>query len=160
MSKFALFLIVLAILITLGVVFYLIQPLKKLSLKHDAKRKEDLMKIAAALEKYHGDYGMYPKYDEAAYIIVTSSYEVPWGTPFNPYLDVLPKDTSPRRYVYWSDKESNYQSFRVYASLEDPQDEKNACGTLKADCPNVPAPFLCGSNLPCNYGVSSGNISP
>ncbi len=160
MSKFALFLLFLSVLIVLGVVFYLTQPLKKLALKHDVKRKEDLMKIAAALEKYHNDYGMYPQSDESRFIIVTSSYEVNWGTPFSPYLETLPQDTSPRRYVYWSDKESNYQSFRIYASLEDPQDEKNACGTLTKDCPNSPGAYLCGKNIACNYGVSSGNISP
>lgn len=160
MSKFALFLIFLAILIVLGVIFYLTQPLKKLALEHDKVRKNDLMKIAAALEKYHNDYGSYPQYDESQYIILANLAEIPWGSSFNPYLETVPKETRPRRYVYWSDKENGFQSFRLYASLEDPQDEPKACGTLVKDCPNVPGQLLCGQNLPCNYGVSSENISP
>lgn len=160
MNKFALFLILLAFLIVAGVVFYLTQPLRWLALKHDTVRKDDLMKLAVALDKYYADHGKYPYYDEQKYIMISGTLEIPWGEAFNPYLSVVPKDEKPRRYVYWSDKENGYQSYRIYTSLEVPSADLQACGTLDSECPSVPGKNLCGENLPCNYGVSSPNTTP
>ncbi|MGE5041355.1 MAG: type II secretion system protein GspG [Candidatus Levyibacteriota bacterium] len=156
MNKFALFLIILSLL-ALGCVYvYIAKPFQRIASQNDQTRKQDIMKVAAALESYRNDYGRYPPYDASSYTIVAYSYNIAWGTPFNPYLTTTPKEKSPRRYVYWSDG----QSFRLYAALERPQDEPKACGSLTADCPNVPEKDLCGPNLACNFGVTSGNVSP
>lgn len=156
MSKFALFLIILSLMMLAGVFVYIAKPFEKIQLQNDKTRKEDLMKVAAALEHYKADYGRYPPNKSSSYTIQAYSYDAVWGTPFNPYLSTLPKDSGPRRYVYWSDG----QSFRLYAALERPEQEPKACGTKTIDCPNVPEKNLCGPNLACNFGITSGNITP
>jgi hypothetical protein len=160
MSKFGIFLIFLSFCIVIGVSLYIINPFKEIQNKNDEKRIKDLKLISLALEKYFGDYGHYPHYDQVNYIIADRDDIYAWGTPWMPYFAFLPKDTGiSRRYVYWSDKDNNFQSYRLYASLENPSAWKEACSVI-GECKGVPAPFLCGADKPCNFGITSNNISP
>ena len=160
MSKFGVFLIFLSICILIGVGFYVVNPWKMLQSKNDEKRIRDLKLISLGLEKYFRDYGHYPHYDKVNYVIADRDDVYTWGAPWMPYFEFLPKDTGiNRRYVYWADEDNNFQSYRLYASLENPSIWEEAC-TVSGECEGVPAPFLCGSNKPCNFGITSSNISP
>lgn len=132
------------------------KPFQGIYDKNDLQRKKDLFAIAKALESYKSNYGSYPDYDQAQYIIRAHEEDIKWGDPWTPYISVLPKDPwMLKRYVYWVDREGGFQSYRLYASLNsnDP-----ICGTK--DCPHAPGQDLCGYMAACNYGVTSGNISP
>lgn len=143
-----------------GVIFYFFNPFKIVAGKFDAQRKNDLVQIQKTLEAYYADFQKYPEYDTTNYTIKLQGNPVSWGNPFLPYANLIPKDPDPRfRYVYVSDPDSNYQTYRIYAVLENKNDPF-ACNALGVDCPNVPEPNLCGSNTPCNYGVTSPNTSP
>lgn len=143
-----------SIIILCAAALFIINPLKMLADRNDKIRVYDLQTVSQALEKYHLDYGRYPD-------------SIPWGTEWNPYMSLVPKDPGfNRKYVYISSSEGNFQSFRLYASLEDPAVEKNAC-SVTGQCPNVSTNNLCEERTwpvdvqaPCNFGVTSSNISP
>lgn len=159
MNKFGLFLIFAAICVLIGVGIYIINPLKILADRNDAVRISDLKSIARALELYYRDYGHYPNYN-LEYVIETGDEIHPWGFAWMPYTERLPKDPDPsRRYIYWADRESNFQYFRLYASLQDPNATEGSCKPA-FECSGVPSPQLCGTNNPCNFGVTSNNVSP
>lgn len=160
MSKFGFFLIILAIIIGIGAALYTLNPFKMLYQKNDKQRIKDLENVAKAFDLYYETYGSYPSSDSETYEILSVNKEkIPWGSSFNPFINLLPKDPSlNRRYVYFSDEEKGNRTYQLYASLEDPESAENSCG-LK-DCPNVPGTNLCGENKPCNYAITSGNVSP
>lgn len=160
MSKFGFFLIFLSIIVVLGVVFYITQPLKMISQTNDRQRIKDLQDIASGLERFREAYGFYPYSDKGTYKLLTIDKEsLDWGASFSPFLNKLPKDPdAKRRYIYWSDEQNRNKTFKIYASLEDPLSIESSCG--ESDCPGVPASNLCGEGLPCNYGITSGNVSP
>ncbi len=160
MNKFGIFLFVLALMVIAYAIFYVWNPFKTVAQHNDEIRKADIAKISRALEAYDRDYGHYPAYDQDSLEIVVESEKRPWGSSWVPYLENLPRDPSVgRKYVYWSDKENNFQTYRLYASLEDSSADRRSCYP-HIECPNVPGKFLCGQNLPCNLGVTSGNVSP
>lgn len=167
MNKFGAFLIFLSIIILCGVALFIINPLKKLADYNDKIRAGDLQKISVALEKYYASYGRYPSHNAQNYTIIADDETILWGTSWEPYIDILPKDPSgTRRYVYISSKEDNFQSFRLYASLEGPTFEKHACSVSK-QCSNAPENNACGEDswftirqATCNFGVTSSNVSP
>lgn len=147
-------------LVIVGILFYYINPFKVVAGKFDAQRKNDLKQIQKILEAYYHDYAKYPEYDTNNYTVKLQGSPVPWGSPFLPYASLLPQDPDPRyRYVYVSDPDGNNQTYRLYAVIENKKDPET-CGAKGLDCPNVPAPNLCGSNNPCNYGITSKNTSP
>jgi hypothetical protein len=160
MSKFGVFLIFLSFLVILYAAFYIINPLKMIGQRNDAERVKNLENIAEGLRLYHRDYGSYPESSEDTFEITSTDKEViHWGGSFAPYLMVVPKDKSKNRnYVYWSDNENGNKTYKLYASLEYPEFISESCG--EKDCPNVPGKNLCGESLPCNYGITSGNVSP
>lgn len=159
MNKFGIFLIVLSVGILVGAVFYIVNPLKTLNKRDDVTRIQDLKQVAQAIEHYHRDYGSYP-HTNSDYIIVTGEEAHPWGFAWMPYISKLPQDpASSKRYVYWADETDNYQSFRLYASLAEPGAVLGSCESGK-ECRGVPAANLCGASSPCNFGVTSSNISP
>lgn len=167
MNKFGGFLIFLSIIILCGVALLITNPLKKMTDYNDKTRVKDLQKISVALEKYYANYSRYPSHNEQNYTIFVDDEAILWGTPWEPYVDFLPKDPSGmRRYIYVSSNADNYQSFRLYASLEDPASQKQAC-SVAGECSNVPGENLCGEDVwpigrqaACNFGVTSSNVSP
>ena len=163
-NKFVLFVISLGFLAVVIVAVNIINPLRLWERRNDNIRINDLKSIASALASYYKNYGQYPPANPKEYIIVFNkgfgTDNVYWGTPWEPYMKLVPRDPTPkRRYVYWSEVTDNYQSFRLYASLEDPGSVPQAC-SMGQDCPFVPGKNLCGNNIPCNYGITSLNVSP
>lgn len=136
-------------------VFVLLDPLDRMKMANDQKRKEDITAIQNALEQYYQEIGNYPS-SSPDYQIKTIDANDPvkeWGSSWQPYFEVLPNDPkSPKKtYVYIAG--STLQAFYLYASLE--TGDKN------------PKPGLRGNSVPdnacggiCNYGVSSANVSP
>lgn len=138
--------------ITLAVITIL-NPVLQIQKARDTQRKADLSQIQKALESYYQDNGSYPQ-------STSSPYQIPgaaWNTPWRPYMNLLPKDPSSGRYVYYSDGQSYY----LYANLERGSKDTQACANLNAnECGNKPfsTPNACGG--PCNYGVSSPDKTP
>ncbi|MEK7514051.1 MAG: prepilin-type N-terminal cleavage/methylation domain-containing protein [Patescibacteria group bacterium] len=112
----------------------------------DVKRKAHLKQLSDAFEAYYNDHGQYP--DEA---------DIVWNTAFTDangtvYMVQLPQDpTIGLTYFYdaLAPAGSNTQ-YQLYAYLENSRD--SAIMTLIS--PD------CGTDKPCNYGVSSPNITP
>ncbi len=139
----------------------LINPLAQFQRTRDTQRKNDLAQIQRALEQYYNDFGKYPAYTTTGTLYIMqdeSSVTHDWGTSWNPYINVIPKDpTSTQKYIYST--ANNRQTYRLYAHLERISDPM-ACNTTGLDCPSVPAANLCGSSIKCNYGVTSSDSSP
>ena len=149
---------------------YLIDPLGQIQRANDAKRKSDLDQLKTTLEVYYNDNGRYPAYsadpDPLFYRIKPATDYIEWGTSWTAYNITLPKDpVSTRNYVYFATADG--QSYWLYASLEksgDPQlcSPLDANGECLSIATNGIAANSCGSSpgKPCNYGVSSPNVSP
>lgn len=113
----------------------------------DVKRKTHLKQLSDAFEAYYNDHGEYP--DEA---------DIVWGAGFTDingtvYMVQLPQDpTLGLTYFYdaLAPAGSNTQ-YQLYAYLENAND--SAIMTLAS-------PICGGGGEPCNYGVSSPNITP
>lgn len=138
-----------------------LNPASQFQKANDARRKSDLYQIQRALEGYYDDNGRYPPtYSSSDYRIKgLDGSAVNWGSSWQPYMDVLPKDpASSRRYVYFSD---DGQSYYIYASLEKGTDP-NTCKSDGSVCDSVTSndiiSTVCGDI--CNFGVSSPNVSP
>lgn len=160
MGRLGILLILLSIGIVFVVAFNILQPFRGTQDKNDARRKDDLQKITQALEAYKVNYGKYPDYDTDTYTIKVNGDDFKWGNSWMPFIEMLPKDPGYfKRYVYWADRVNGLQSYRLYASLDNPIGE-GSCGGKDTDCPHVPAAKICGVNAACNFGVTSGNISP
>ena len=141
--------------IVLAGAFMVFNPLDRLKMADDQKRKEDLTVIQNALEQYYKDVGNYPS-STPNYEIKTIDANDPikeWGSSWGNYMSVIPKDPkSPKKtYVYVASK--TLQAFYLYASLE--TGDKNPKSGLRSN--SVPD-TACGGV--CNYGVSSANVSP
>ena len=152
---------------------YLIDPLGQIQKANDARRKSDLEQLQRTLETYYNDNGKYPANSITGNygtlpscspnnyrILPTSSTCYEWGTVWTPYKTTLPKDPkSSQNYVYYS----TGQSYWIYASLEKSGDPQLCSGL---ECPSITTNGItansCGpsSSKPCNYGVSSPNVSP
>lgn len=135
--------------------FMFFNPLDRLKMAEDNKRKEDLTAIQNALEQYYKDVGNYPS-STPDYQIKTIDANDPvkeWGSSWQPYFEVLPNDPkNPKKtYVYVSSSTS--QAYYLYASLE--RGDKNPKSGLRSN--SVPD-SACGGV--CNYGVSSSNVTP
>lgn len=158
------------LLITMGVLSVLISgmitvvdPVTQFRKARDAQRKSDLSQIQKGLEQYYQDLGRYPGMSVSNEILKVDSTVIAWGSPWSPYMNILPDDpVSDSRYVYYVDENTNGQAYLLYANLERGSNDSQAC---------LVSP--CGSWLPtgaedcgegavdkhCNYGVSSPNIS-
>ncbi len=147
--------VILAILAAVGTGSFLSSQKKA----RDSTRKSHLKNISTALELYFNDKGKYPPDDGAGKIRGCGDDASPTvcqpGTPFSDangtvYMDRLPTDpTSLRRYFYRSGATNQFQ---MYANLENDQD--SALITTSESCASSTGSF------PCNYGISSANISP
>lgn len=110
----------------------------------DTKRKAHLKQLTDAFEAYYNDYGQYPDDGD---IVWNSQFADDKGTV---YMVKLPADpTQGLTYTYLP--AADFKSFQLYARLENEND--SAVMTF------TPPPG-CGTNIDCNYGVSSSNASP
>ncbi len=153
--------LVVAIMGVLSVgVMLTLNPFAQVQKASDARRKSDLSQIQKALETYYQDNGKYPA-NSSGYLIITvvqnPSCQTPpcnvaWGTNWQPYMNVLPKDPSiNKNYVYYSPESDNGQSYFIYASLDRVQSSEA--------CTNSPCNTTsCGGT--CNFGVSSPDKTP
>ena len=152
-----------------AIILAVVNPLEQFNKSQDSKRKQDLAQVQRALEVYYNDFHRYPPVYQGSNINEistdgTSNTAIAWGHSWSPYMDVLPIDPkAAKNYAYWSD--STGQSYAIYASLDrgshDPQvcNNGNACqSTIGTGIGGTD--ITCGTNVPCNYGVTSPNISP
>lgn len=149
-----------------GGILLTINPFDKIQQGNDTKRKTDLQSIQKALEIYYNDFGKYPQSSTTSttppYEIAPGGTAISWGNSWSPYISSLPKDPNGSQYyIYISGASDNYQSYRLYASLErgikDPQICNKGSNTACSGAVGV----TCGTNAQvCNYGVTSPNVSP
>lgn len=138
-----------------------LNPVAQFQKADDARRKSDLSQIQKALEVYYNDNGKYPPdFSSSDYRIKgLNGNVVSWGSSWQPYMDVLPKDPRPsKNYVYFSS--SDGQSYWLYASLDRGTDPAlcNSGSTCNSLSSNGISAAACGST--CNFGLSSPNVSP
>lgn len=131
----------------------LIDPIGKIQRANDARRKTDLSQIQRALELYYDDNGKYPV--AAGGLIKDGSETKNWNDPWPPYMARIPEDPASPKKDYFYDAPATGQSFQLYTSLDNEHDQQKDCG---GTC-NLPPGATCGAD-PCNYGVSSPNITP
>lgn len=142
-------------------VLAVINPTQQVIKANDAKRKTDLEAISRALEAYYADNGRYP---QASGNKIFTTTVINWGTSWQPYIEILPKDpSSSRRYVYGVS--ANGQTYGIYASLEKGNDPQachangSACDSLTTFGISTVPGTSCGVGI-CNYGVTSSDINP
>lgn len=131
----------------------------------DSTRKANLRAITNALEMYYNDKVTYPVGANGTfsncYITLTETVSGPCGKDYpvfrdSPttgamYMGKFPVDpVASQKYYYVS----NGKQFQIYAHLENNQDPQ----CLQTDCPSNG--LSCGTNVGCNYGVSSANTNP
>lgn len=141
-----------------GAIVAIINPKQQIYKSHDARRKADLTSVTQALEAYYHDNGAYP--DSIGGRIVVDSVAKSWGNPWQPYMNILPKDPEGSREYYYVSVSSG-QGYIVYASLERGSTDPQACNLGQA-CANMGSYNVdadaCGGV--CNYAVSSSDINP
>ncbi len=122
----------------------------------DGRRKADLANIQKAIEFYYQDHGQYPSSTSNFEILdsVSGSVTYSWGTPWTPYMSLLPKDPSTNKaYVYFS----TGQTYYLFASLDRGAKDVDSCNNGDK-CVAAPVAATCGDV--CNFGLSSPNTSP
>ncbi len=141
----------------------ILNPTAQFQKANDVRRKSDLYQVQRALEGYYDDNGRYPApYSSSDYRIKgLDGNVVGWGSSWQPYIDVLPKDPkASKKYVYFSDIDG--QSYFLYASLDIGTDPSAcnggaACSSIGS---NVIPDTACGVGVTCNFGLTSPNVSP
>jgi type II secretion system protein G len=149
-------LVVIAIVgILAGLLMAFVNPVEQLAKSRDAKRKSELVELQKALELYYQDYGAYPGSTDGK--IIGTSGEIAWGTGgFTPYIAKLPKDPSGGKQYFYA---STGQSYYLFASLDRGDKDDSACTQDGSACPAALSVGANCGNQPCNYGVSSPNVS-
>ena len=151
--------LVIALISSLAMVaLAVLNPLEQFKKSNDARRKSDLYQIQRALEAYYQDNGKYPT-STSDFQIQSGGKTITWGTSWQPYMNIVPKDPgSPTKfYVYYSPSLANGQTYYIYASLDRGADDPQVCNGGAA-CANVPSGATCGAV--CSFGLSSPNVSP
>ncbi len=145
-------LVVIGVIGTLSVVLILlINPLGQLQKAHDSKRKTDLKQIQIALELYRNTHGHYPPMNNQYEIKDEDANKViPWGSPWPPYINILPIESSERKYVYYS----TGSQYALYASLERGSQDSEAC-TIGSQCASSCA-SICTNGIPTTQCAGSG----
>ena len=153
--------------ILVGGLLILINPVDNIKKAKDTKRKSDLSQIQKVLEQYYQDNGRYPAMvaNNDFRIKRLDGTPVDWGTSWQPYMNILPNDTSApaKNYVY--DVDATGQSYWLYANLDRGGSDAQACNGGQA-CLSLSqrgiSSTACGEaqHQICNYGVSSPNVSP
>lgn len=162
--------IVIGILSILSIaVLAVFNPVTQIQKTNDARRKADLSQIQKSLETYYQDNGRYPDSSTVSdlcnsapcpYRIKSVDVDNPvknWGQPWQPYMNILPKDPNPsNHYVYVS--AGSGQAYYLYANLDRGSKDPQACNGGQV-CSSLTANGnACGGV--CNYGVSSPNVTP
>lgn len=144
----------------------LFDPVALIQKAMDSKRKSDLAKIQGALQQYYKDFGKYPPNpgdcltdSSQCKMVRLDGTTANFGEDFNPYVKILPKDPSKNKtYVYYA----SGQTYYLYASLDRGGRDRKACDKDGGACDSIKTNGIdynaCGEI--CNYGVSSGNVSP
>lgn len=141
--------------LTIGAIT-IFNPAAQIQKAQDARRKDDLSQMQKAFQVFYQDNGKYPKPASGYEITGLDGITVSWGDPWQPYMNVLPKDSnSSKNYVYYAS--SDRQAYYLYASLDRGANDPQVCNGGSA-CTGLPADAGCGGI--CNYGVSSPNVSP
>jgi len=139
-----------------------LNPLTQIQKAQDAKRKGDISQIQKALETYYQDNGVYPLTASALDYRIKGldGNPVSWGSAWQPYMSILPRDpNSPaKNYVY--NASANGQTYYIYASLDRGINDPQICHSDGTACSSLPAGVSCGTGTICNYGASSPNVSP
>ncbi len=154
--------IILGIICVLTIVLLQINPIMILQKNRDNQRKNDLVRIQKVLQEFYKENEKYPASNDKYEIVSVEADnpDKPWGSFWSRYNFTLPKDPDRvRSYRYIS--KGRDQSYYLYASLEFPNKDSEACNKGLA-CSSLPQGILCG-NMEidvCNYGVSSPNVSP
>ncbi len=145
--------IIIGILTTIGIRGFVQSQIKT----RDAQRKHDLEQVKRALELYYNDYDQYPADSGDGLIKLADGTELDWGSEFTDsngtvYMIKLPRD--PRGYSYYYETLNDNKSYYLYAYLENDQDRHLTAeeGHASTDC------NLSGSDLDCNYAVSSVDL--
>lgn len=168
--------VILGTLVTIGLRSFTSSQMKA----RDARRKEDLIQVTTALELFHSDKGYYPVNNEFGQIVAYDNSDLAhtyvWGETFNDpdqtvtiYAGNLPQDPSGLRYYYqaytmgaagWEaidiGADQQAQAYRIYAFLENIQDNARVSGTMPDD------DIYChddGDKMPCNYFINTSNLS-
>ena len=138
-----------------------VNPVAQIQKALDAKRKSDLSQIQKALETYYQDIGEYPPSTSDNKIRGLDNNAVAWGSSWQPYMSILPKDpSSSKNYVYFNSSTGG-QTYYIYASLDRGGNDPQACFPSGNSCSSAVTNNVttaCGGN--CNYGASSPNVSP
>lgn len=154
---------VLAVLV--AIVVYAVNPFVQFQKGRDARRKSDLNQIQKALEQYYQDHQQYPPSSGSPLYEITDTSTTPstiisWGgtTPvWQKYIEVLPKDPSYPTTTYRYLTDATGQMYWLYAALDRGTKDPDVC--TGGICQNAKG-ISCGTNVQCNYGVSSPNTNP
>ncbi len=136
---------VIAIIAILATIFLTTSVATSLKKARDAKRKQDLTKIAKMMEDYYNDHLGYPVGGAEGKI----ADDIPWGSSFDPYIPLLPQDPQSPKQEYYYQGSPSQSFFIIYAKLENTGDPDIS----KVGCNNG-----CGPNQSYNYFVASPNI--
>ncbi len=139
----------------------ILDPFTQIQKAQDARTKSDLAQIQRALEAYYQDNGFYPAdCGVGNYQIMSGGTCIAWGQPWSPYMDTLPKDGNPAHtYVYY--QVPGGQAYYLYANLGRGTKDPQACTSGVCTSPGgsgINMSTACGA--PCNFGLSSPNVSP
>lgn len=147
---------ILGILVTIGLTSFKTSQARG----RDVERKSDLKQVAAALELYYSDYGVYPTDANGLILACPSTSLTPctWGNESlhltdskTVYMKYVPKDPdSGRTYLYRTVAVNSIpgMGFQLFTALENTQDSDL-----------ISTGYTCGSTL-CNFAVTSANTSP
>ena len=147
--------IIMGVLAAIGVTAFISSQVKG----RDTKRKGNLKAISQAVELYYNDKGQYPTDDSAGG--VKGCWDLGGMTPATCvknqlwqdanatiYMAQFPGDpVSTQKYYYVSATGKQYQMYTHLENSQDPQIITPAAGGTS-----------CGAA--CNWGVSSGNVTP
>lgn len=147
---------ILGILVTIGLVSFRTSQARG----RDVERKSDLKQIAAALELYYSDYGIYPIDADGKILACPSTSSTPciWGNEAlrltddkTIYMRFVPIDPdTDRTYLYRTVAVNSIpgMGFQLFTALENTQDSD----LISTD-------YICGT-ASCNFAVTSANTSP
>ncbi len=139
-------LIAIAVLgVIVGMVVFLVDPLKQIGKANDVKRESDFKQLSSALDTYYNDHAAYP-----------SALDDVLNDPENGnYIQVVPQDpvNDPgKQYLYLTDGTANSQWFVLFAQMDSKPPDKVLCPLEKLDELCLPADYVGSGYNYCAYG--------